>query len=207
MPKGFPQLPNGFPQLPNGFPQLPNGFPQLPNGFPQLPNGFVQGRTYIASFVEGSAADRNTAPGAFDFDISQFGLSSSLLTITANYSQDPPGTSLAETDRLLRQVEAIIRRTPELQSYSRRTGLGMGGDFAEQNTGDFFVRLKPFPRRPIHEVMADVRTQIQRTVPGLELELSQLMEDIIGDITGRPEPVVVNLFSDDVKVLQELAPK
>jgi multidrug efflux pump subunit AcrB len=119
----------------------------------------------------------------------------------------PPGTSLSETDRLLRQVEAILRRTPEMQSYSRRTGLGMGGDFAEQNTGDFFVRLKPFPRRPIHEVMADVRTQIQRTVPGLDLELSQLMEDIIGDITGRPEPVVVNLFSDDVKVLEDLAPK
>jgi multidrug efflux pump subunit AcrB len=118
----------------------------------------------------------------------------------------PAGTSLAETDRLLRQVEAILRRTAEVQSYSRRTGFAMGGDFAEPNTGDFFVRLKPFPRRDIEDVMEDVRKEIEHTVPRLELELSQLMEDIIGDITGRPEPVVINLFSDDEKTLLALAP-
>ena len=59
----------------------------------------------------------------------------------------PPGTSLAETDRLLRQVEAILQDTPEVQTYSRRTGFSLGGDFSEANMGDFFVRLKPFPRR------------------------------------------------------------
>ena len=60
-----------------------------------------------------------------------------------------PGTSLTETDRLLRQVEAILRATPEVQTYSRRTGLQLGGGLTEANTGDFFVRLKPFPRRDI----------------------------------------------------------
>src|SRR2546423_1077963 len=84
----------------------------------------------------------------------------------------------------------------------------MGGDFSEQNTGDFFVRLKPFPRRDIDEVMSEVRREINRSVPGFtKIELSQLMEDIIGDITGRPEPVVINLFSDDEKLLQDLAPR
>lgn len=39
----------------------------------------------------------------------------------------PPGTSLSETDRLLRQVEAILRRTSEVDTYSRRTGFAMGG--------------------------------------------------------------------------------
>ena len=38
-----------------------------------------------------------------------------------------PGTSLTETDRLLRQVEGILRATPEVQTYSRRTGLQRGG--------------------------------------------------------------------------------
>src|SRR5438270_9492977 len=61
----------------------------------------------------------------------------------------PPGTSLAETDRLLRQVETILQETPEVQTYSRRTGLQLGGGVTEANTGDFFVRLKPFPRRGI----------------------------------------------------------
>src|SRR5205823_13222608 len=34
----------------------------------------------------------------------------------------PAGTSLGETDRILREVEAEIDRTPEIASWSRRTG-------------------------------------------------------------------------------------
>src|SRR5947207_7902823 len=119
----------------------------------------------------------------------------------------PPGTSLTETDRILRQVEQILRHTPEVQTYSRRTGYAMGGDFSEPNTGDFFVRLKPLPRRDIEEVMADVRKQVKEKLPQLDTEFSQLMEDIIGDITGRPEPIVVNLFSDDEELLLSLSEK
>src|SRR5213076_3301523 len=47
----------------------------------------------------------------------------------------PAGTSLAETDRLLRQVESILQETPEVQTYSRRTGLQLGGGVTEANTG------------------------------------------------------------------------
>ena len=53
-----------------------------------------------------------------------------------------PGTSITETDRLMRQVEAIIRANPNVATYSRRTGAGLGGDLNEPNRGDFFVRLK-----------------------------------------------------------------
>ncbi len=118
-----------------------------------------------------------------------------------------PGTSLTETDRMLRQVEQILRRTPEVQTYSRRTGFAMGGDFSEPDSGDFFVRLKPHPRRDIHEVMDDVETEINKTVHFEVLELPQLMEDIIGDITGRPQDVVVNLYCEDDKLLYETAEK
>src|SRR5206468_11946002 len=69
----------------------------------------------------------------------------------------PPGTSLAETDRLLRQVESVLQKTPEAETYSRRTCLQRGGGIPGANTGDFFVRLKPFPRRGIEEIMNDVR--------------------------------------------------
>lgn len=119
----------------------------------------------------------------------------------------PPGTSLTETDRILRQVEVILRKTPEVQTYSRRTGFALGGDIMEANTGDFFIRLKPFPRRPIAEVMDDVRSQVEHSLPGLEVELAQLMEDLIGDLTGKPEPVVINIYSDDEEQLAGLAPK
>ncbi len=122
-----------------------------------------------------------------------------------------PGTSLSETDRLLRRVEAILRDTPEVQTYSRRTGLQLGGGITEANEGDFFVRLKAradFPaRRPIEAVMDDVRTRVESTVPGLRIELLQLIEDIIGDLTAVPQPIEIKLFSDDYAQLLETAPR
>jgi len=116
------------------------------------------------------------------------------------------GTSLTETDRLLRQVEAILQETPEVETYSRRTGLALGGSITEANEGDFFVRLKPPPRRSIEAVTADVRRQVERMVPGLEIEMAQLMEDLIGDLTAVPQPIEIKLFSDDEALLRRLAP-
>jgi CzcA family heavy metal efflux pump len=119
----------------------------------------------------------------------------------------PPGTSLAETDRLLRQVESILQSTPEVQTYSRRTGLQLGGGITEANTGDFFVRLKPFPRRGIEEIMNDVRDEIEKHIPGLQIELAQLMEDLIGDLTAVPQPIEIKLYSDDEQLLRSLPPR
>ncbi len=105
----------------------------------------------------------------------------------------PPGTSLAETAREERQVEAILKNTPDIETYSERTGFGLGGDLQEANSGDFFIRLKSSGRRPIDEVMADVRQRIEQDVPGFEVELAQLMEDLIGDLTGVPQPIEIKL--------------
>src|SRR5207244_3985003 len=119
----------------------------------------------------------------------------------------PPGTSLAETDRLLRQVESVLQQTREVQTYSRRTGLQLGGGITEANTGDFFVRLKPFPRRGIEEIMNDVRDEIEKHIPGLQVELLQLMEDLIGDLTSVPQPIEIKLYSDDEQLLRTLPPR
>ena len=120
----------------------------------------------------------------------------------------PPGTSLTETDRLVRQVEAILEKIPEVDTYSRRTGLGLGSvGLTEANEGDFFVRLKPFPRRPIEEIMDEVRRRVESTVPGLHAEMAQLMEDLIGDLTAVPQPIEIKIFSDDEATLEKLAPK
>jgi CzcA family heavy metal efflux pump len=118
-----------------------------------------------------------------------------------------PGTSLTETDRLLRQIEAILRATPEVDTYSRRTGLQLGGGLTEANEGDFFIRLKPPPRRPADEIIDGVRTAVERTVPGLQVEMLQLMEDVIGDLTAVPQPIEVKLFADDGERLRALAPE
>ncbi len=119
----------------------------------------------------------------------------------------PPGTSLTETDRLLRQLEQILQETPEVQTYSRRTGLQLGGGLTEANSGDLFVRLKALPRRPIDEVMDEVRGKVEKTVPGLEIEMALLMEDLIGDLTAVPQPIEIKLYSDDADALSATAPK
>lgn len=119
----------------------------------------------------------------------------------------PPGTSLQETDRLLRQVEAIIRANPYVDTYSRRTGLQLGGGLTEANQGDFFVRLKNGARPDTETVMAQVREEVEQRVPGLDIELSQLMEDLIGDLVAVPQPIEIQLYGDDPAQLAATADK
>ncbi|MHB1661117.1 MAG: efflux RND transporter permease subunit [bacterium] len=119
----------------------------------------------------------------------------------------PPGTSLTETNRILTQVQNIIQRDPFVETYTRRTGLQLGGGLTEPNTGDFFIRLKPFPRPPIKEIMNSIRGKIQAEVPGIRIEMLQLIEDMIGDLIGTPQPVEIKIYSNNGKLLYRLAPK
>lgn len=116
-----------------------------------------------------------------------------------------PGASLADTDRLVGQVEAIVSATPEVASYSRRLGVQLGGGLTEADEGDFFIRLKGGSRRPIDAIMADIRQRVEARVPGLQVELIQLMEDLIGDLTAVPQPIEVKLFGDDPAALENAA--
>lgn len=118
-----------------------------------------------------------------------------------------PGTSLTETDRLLQQVEAIIKANPYVDTYSRRTGTQLGGGLTEANEGDFFVRLKSGTRPNIEIVMDDIRSQVEQQVPGLKIELAQLMEDVIGDLTSVPQPIEIKLYSDNADELAATAKK
>jgi CzcA family heavy metal efflux pump len=118
-----------------------------------------------------------------------------------------PGTSISETDRLMKQVEAIVSANPNVSTYSRRTGAGLGGDLNEPNRGDFFVRLKSKNREPIETVMEEIRTKVETDVPGVSIELAQLMEDLIGDLTAVPQPVQIKIYSDDQNTLNSTAQK
>ena len=116
-----------------------------------------------------------------------------------------PGTSLEETGRLLNQVEAIIKANPYVETYSRRTGLQLGDGLTEANTGDIFVRLKSGSRPSTEEVMNDIRKEAEAKVPGLDVDVSQLMEDMIGDLVAVPEPIEIQLYSDHADELNATA--
>ena len=120
----------------------------------------------------------------------------------------PAGSSLQETDRVLERVEQILKSTPEVENTSRRTGLQMGfATVTEANTGDFTVKLKSKRSRSVWEVMDDVRSRIKSTEPELDIELTQVLQDNINDLSNAPQAIQVELFSEDPAVLSKAAPK
>jgi multidrug efflux pump subunit AcrB len=120
----------------------------------------------------------------------------------------PAGSSLAATGKVLDHVEQILLKTPEVESTSRRTGLQLGlAAVTEANTGDISVKLKVHRSRGIDEVMADVRKQIKQTEPELDVEFTQVLQDMIGDLSNAPQPVQIKIFSPDPTLLNELAPR
>ncbi len=120
----------------------------------------------------------------------------------------PAGSSLEETNRVITQVEQILHKIPEVESTSRRTGLQLGlASVTEANTGDISVKLKQKRSRGIDEIMEEARVKITNQQPALDIEFTQVLQDMIGDLTSAPEPVQIKLFSQDPALLEQWAPK
>jgi multidrug efflux pump subunit AcrB len=118
----------------------------------------------------------------------------------------PAGSSLAETDRVVSHMERILRAIPEVENTSRRTGLQLGlAQVTEANTGDISVKLKRDRKRSGQEVIAEARDKIKAAEPVVDIEMPQLLQDMIGDLTSAPEPVVIKLFSQDPVLLTQWA--
>ena len=120
----------------------------------------------------------------------------------------PAGSSLAETDKVIMQVEAMLGATPEIEITSRRTGLELGlAQVTEAHRGDITIKLKPDRKRTSDEIVNELREKINAQFPFLKVEFPQLLSDMIGDLTSGPEPIEVKLFSQDPALLREWAPK
>jgi CzcA family heavy metal efflux pump len=118
----------------------------------------------------------------------------------------PPGSSLAESNRMLLHIEEIVRSMPEVENTSRRTGLQLGlAAVTEVNRGDFTVKLKRDRKRGIDEIISDIRAEVKKQEPAVDVEFVQVLQDMIGDLTSAPEPVVIKLFSQDPKLLNASA--
>jgi CzcA family heavy metal efflux pump len=117
----------------------------------------------------------------------------------------PPGTSLEETDRILREVEKIIVNIPEVSTYSRRTGAQMGFFITEPNDGDYLIALKDNRKRSTIEVIDDIRKKIEATQPALEIDFGQVIGDMLGDLMASVQPIEIKIFGSDQKALNELA--
>lgn len=119
----------------------------------------------------------------------------------------PPGTSLAETHRQLTIAENILKATPDVESFSRRTGAAMGFEVAEPNTGDFMVKLKPHREHSTEEIIATLRARLNEALPDIDWDFPGILSDLIGDLTSEPQPIEVKLFSKDLEFLKKKAPE
>jgi CzcA family heavy metal efflux pump len=118
----------------------------------------------------------------------------------------PVGTSLAETDSILRRVEAVLLDTPDVAGYIRRTGAELGFFATESFTGDILVSLKPAEsRRPIEAIFENLRGRLEEEVPELTTEFVPLIQDQINDLGGVAMPIEVKVFGPDPARLREMA--
>jgi len=125
-------------------------------------------------------------------------------SIVLDYTS-PSGTSLEETDRMLREAEKIIKTVPEVEAYSRRTGTQMGFFITEPNSGDYLIQLKKKRNRSTDAVIEDIRQKIEATQPALRIDFGQVIGDMLGDLMASVQPVEIKIFGDNQQKLQELS--
>jgi CzcA family heavy metal efflux pump len=119
----------------------------------------------------------------------------------------PAGTSMQETDRVMKQVEDILADTEGVDTWSRLTGAqsGSGLEITTQNQGDLLVRLKRGNRPDMDDITDDVRQRISKAVPNLNIDINAILGDLIGDIAGTPTPIEVKVFGPDIDRLKDIA--
>jgi CzcA family heavy metal efflux pump len=114
----------------------------------------------------------------------------------------PPGTALPEIDRVILHIEGVLKETPDIAAFTRRTGSELGLFATQQTKGDILVRLKPAgSRKGAEEIITDLRDKLAEAAPGYEIEFVQLLQDMLGDLEGAPSPIEVKVFGGDPDTL------
>lgn len=120
----------------------------------------------------------------------------------------PPGSSLAESNRMITHILQIVHSVPEVANTSRRTGLQLGlAAVTEANIGDISIKLKTHRHRDIWTIMNEIRAKVVQQEPAVDVEFTQKLQDMIGDLTSAPQPIFIELFSPSANLLDSWAPK
>jgi multidrug efflux pump subunit AcrB len=120
----------------------------------------------------------------------------------------PPGSSLAETNRMIVGILDIVHSIPEVASTSRRTGLQLGlAAVTEANTGDISVDLKTNRSRDVWQIIDEIRAKVAQAEPAVDVEFTQKLQDMIGDLTSAPQPIDIMMFNPNAALLDQWAPR
>ncbi|MEM7048233.1 MAG: efflux RND transporter permease subunit [Acidobacteriota bacterium] len=119
----------------------------------------------------------------------------------------PPGTPLAESDRLGGQVEKALLAFPEVVSTSRRSGRAERDEHVQGvNASELEVVLAALPKgRSKDDLVAEMRAAVA-VIPGATVSFGQPISHRIDHmISGSKTNLAVKLFGPDPAVLRGLA--
>ncbi len=117
----------------------------------------------------------------------------------------PPGTSLAESNRIGVAIERILRQTPEVVSTTRRTGRAEQDEHAAGvNASELEVVLRD-GSRPYAAVLEEIRQNVAQ-LAGVDVEIGQPISHRIDHLlSGTRAQIAVKLFGPDLGVLRTKA--
>jgi Cu/Ag efflux pump CusA len=118
-----------------------------------------------------------------------------------------PGTSLPEMLRLGTQISQELLKNKHIDTVSQQVGRAeLGEDAWGPHRCEFHLELKPDTGGEEQEKMTDELHDILKKFPGINFEVLTFLGDRISEtITGETQPVVVNVFGDDLDVLDAKA--
>ena len=117
-----------------------------------------------------------------------------------------PGTSLAESMRIGREVTGALQKVPGVRLVAQRAGRATGVvDPVGVNTSEFEVALAPLSGAQQDRALAGIRAELGK-FPGLTTSVNTFLKERIDEtISGYTAPVVVDIFGDDLDLLDRKA--
>ena len=117
-----------------------------------------------------------------------------------------PGTSLQESLRIGSKLSEQFMAVPGIQTVSQWTGRAeRGADTYGSHYSEYEVRLNPLSGAGQQQVMNRLR-EILSNFPGIVFEVNTFLTERVDEtISGYTAPVVVNLYGNDLNVLDAQA--
>ena len=101
------------------------------------------------------------------------------------------------------------RRRPKWRARRGAPDCNLGlAAVTEANNGDFSGQAEARPQTAASTKSSPMSApRSTRSIPQLDVEFIQVLQDMIGDLTSSPEPIEIKLFSQDPALLKQWAPK
>lgn len=116
-----------------------------------------------------------------------------------------PGTSPEQTYGVVKHIEEIVKKIPEVENITLRIGAGIGEVAMPTNNGDFVLVLKNDRKRSTNEIIEEIEEEVNENIHSLqEFDVYQILGDRLGDLTGEHAPFEVIIYGNEEEKLLEI---